>query len=185
LYPGGVKFISHDSEDVISRAAAKIGEALHCLTLYRPLPPAEARWLELGAAPGGMTSELLKHGYHVTAVDSGLMDQRIRGHKNLTFVRTRVGSFEHDSPRRFHALLCDMNGEPLAALAEVIRLADTLMSKGLIIFTLKLPRIENLDEPLALLATVQGHILRAGLHLIAARHLPSNRNELTLFIEKK
>lgn len=185
FYPGGVKFVSHDPEDVVSRAAAKITEALHALPLIRPALPENARWLELGAAPGGMTSELLKHGYHVTAVDSAPMDQRVRFHKNLTAVRCKVAEFEHDSPRRFHALLCDMNGDALDALEQVVRLSDHVVSKGLVIFTLKLPKIDQLPAALAQLNQVTDHAFHAGLRLISARHLPSNRNELTLFFEKR
>jgi 23S rRNA (cytidine2498-2'-O)-methyltransferase len=59
FYPGGSKFIDQDAEATISRAGAKIAEALHYVRLYREAPRAGSHWLELGACPGGMTAELL------------------------------------------------------------------------------------------------------------------------------
>lgn len=53
LYPGGSKFVDKGSPDTISRAGAKIAEALHYLLMYRPPLAAESRWLELGACPAG------------------------------------------------------------------------------------------------------------------------------------
>src|SRR5690606_37598236 len=67
--PGGTKFISQGAEDTISRAGAKIAEALHYMRLHLPDLPPDTHWLELGASPGGMTAELLGRGHRVTAVD--------------------------------------------------------------------------------------------------------------------
>ena len=56
FYPGGTKFIRQNTPDTISRAGAKIAEALHYLQLKKTPPPAGSQWLELGASPGGMTA---------------------------------------------------------------------------------------------------------------------------------
>jgi 23S rRNA (cytidine2498-2'-O)-methyltransferase len=79
FYPGGTKFISQKAPHTISRAGAKIAEALHILKLHRPLPKKGSHWLELGACPGGMTAELLERNYLVTAIDRAPLDRRLDG----------------------------------------------------------------------------------------------------------
>ncbi len=68
FYPGGSRFIRQKDGTTLSRAGAKVAEALHHFRLYRPLPPAGAHWLDVGASPGGITAELLAKGYRVTAL---------------------------------------------------------------------------------------------------------------------
>jgi 23S rRNA (cytidine2498-2'-O)-methyltransferase len=86
LYAGGSKYIDQDAPDTISRAGAKIAEALHYLLLYRPPLAEGSHWLELGACPGGMTSELLARGQRVTAIDRAPLDKRLDGRPGLKFV---------------------------------------------------------------------------------------------------
>jgi 23S rRNA (cytidine2498-2'-O)-methyltransferase len=114
FYPGGTKFIRQNAPETISRAGAKIAEALHFLKLHRPALPEGAHWLELGASPGGMTSELLARGYRVTAVDKAALDVRLKNAPGLHFVRADVDLFRPEESERFDALLSDMNGDPRA-----------------------------------------------------------------------
>ena len=51
FYPGGAKHLPHEAVDAISRAGAKVAEALHYLRLHRAALPKGAHWLELGASP--------------------------------------------------------------------------------------------------------------------------------------
>lgn len=184
FYPGGSKFIDQDSPSVISRAGAKIAEALHYLRLHRPALPPGSHWLELGASPGGMTAELLSHGYRVTAVDRASLDRRLRHRPELVFTRQDVALFTPAPAQRFQALLCDLNGPALQSIGQVIRLAPFLAPRGLVIFTLKLPRVTTLDEPAALGRAVVATAEAAGLRLFAQTHLTYNRHELTLFFER-
>jgi len=184
FYPGGTKFISQSSETTISRAGAKIAEALHYIRLHRPVPPSGARWLELGASPGGMTSELLARGYRVTAVDKAAMDPRLKSHEGLETVRADVDAFRPDEKTRFDALLCDMNGDARASLRQVVRLSDHVEDGGLIVFTLKGAGTESPQELIDLTRAATAFATASGLTLLARTHLTYNRHELTLFFER-
>lgn len=183
-HPGGTRFIAQDTEKTISRAGAKIASALHYLLLFRKPLPERSRWLELGASPGGMTSELLDRGYQVTAVDRAPLDARLRGKPGLVFAQSDVASFEPSSGSTFDAILSDLNGEALQSFRQVIRLSPGLRPGGLVVFTLKLPGAENMAEVLACVRRVHEEAATAGLRPIAGTHLPYNRHELTLFFEK-
>ena len=185
FYPGGSRYIAKDSSEAISRAGAKVAEALHYIKLYRRPLNQGSRWLELGACPGGMTLELLQRYYQVTAIDVAPLDVRLHQHRGLTFVRSRVEAFTPEPGHSFHALLSDMNGPPQESMAQVIRLSRYLKKHGLIVFTLKLPRVETVAEPLALFHAVVREAKMAGLRLLARTHLTYNRHEFTLFFESE
>lgn len=184
LYPGGTKYISQNSPNTISRAGAKIAEALHYLLMDRAVPPEGSHWLELGACPGGMTSELLGRGYEVTAIDRAPLDKRLDHEKKLRFVLADVATFEPKAGTRYHAVLSDMNGEAVDAIGQVGRLSKWLVEKGLVIFTLKTPGAVTFAEINALYETVVKSAAAADLRLFARTHLTYNRLEFTLFFEK-
>lgn len=184
LYAGGSKYIDQDSPDTISRAGAKIAEALHYLLLHRPPLAAGSHWVELGACPGGMTSELLARGQRVTAIDRAPLDKRLDGRPGLKFVHADVATFVPNDGTVYDAILSDLNGPPEESIAHVIRLSAHLKSRGLIVFTLKVPRIESVDEPCALFRKIVKTASGAGLRLFAQTHLTYNRHEFTLFLEK-
>lgn len=185
FYPGGSKFISTSAPDTISRAGAKIAEALHYLPLHRPPMPPGSHWLELGACPGGMTSELLRREFKVTAIDVAALDKRLDGHPGLKFVRANVAEFRPDVSERYDALLCDMNGPPFDSIAQVVRLSKHLKPDGIAVFTLKLPRVESVRAPLRLFDDIVAEASRGGLRLFAQTHLTYNRHEFTLFFERR
>lgn len=184
FFPGGSRYLAQDEPGTISRAGAKIAEALHYLRLHRPVPPQGAHWLELGACPGGMTSELLARGQRVTAIDRAPLDPRLDGRAGLTFVLGDATRFSPPAARRYDALLCDMNGPAAESIAAVARLSAFVRDGGLVVFTLKLPRVESVSEPLELLARTVAAARRAGLRLFAKTHLTYNRHESTLFFER-
>ncbi len=183
LYPGGSKFIDQDAPGTISRAGAKIAEALHYLLLHRPPMSEGSHWLELGACPGGMTSELLARRQRVTAIDRAPLDRRLEGSPGLRFVLKDVAAFQPGVGTAYDALLCDMNGPPEESIAQVVRLSCSLKKGGLVVFTLKVPRIENVEEPCALFRSITGMAASGGLRLFAQTHLTYNRHEFTLFFE--
>ena len=183
FYPGGTKFISQTSPDVISRAGAKIAEALHFLRLYRPDVKKNARWLELGACPGGMTSELLDRGYRVTAIDRAPLDKRLDGRQGLNFALMDVAAFRPGTARVFDAILSDMNGDPRESIGQVIRLSTHLAVGGIVIFTLKTQGVTTCEEMNALHRFAVESTSAAGLHHLATTHLTYNRHEFTMFFE--
>lgn len=185
FYPGGSKFIDQDSPDTISRAGAKIAEALHYLGLHRPALPKNSHWLELGACPGGMTSELLAREQRVTAIDRAALDRRLNGRSGLRFIQADVATFTPPLGSVYDALLTDMNGPPFESLEQVIRLSANLRKGGLVVFTLKVPRIENVKEPCDLFRSIVKAAVAAGFAVFAQTHLTYNRHEFTLFFEKR
>lgn len=185
FYPGGTKFISQASPDTISRAGAKIAEALHHLPLHRPLPRQGAHWLELGASPGGMTSELLRRGYRVTAIDRADLDPRLATRTGLNFAKLDVAAFMPNAKMRYDAILSDMNGSARDAIGQVARLSANLNPGGLVVFTLKTPGAVTFQETRGLHRMAVETAAKAGLERIATTHLTYNRLELTLFFEKR
>ena len=184
LHPGGTKYIAQNADDTVSRAGAKIAEALHYLTMFRPALLADSHWLELGASPGGMTSELLKRGHQVTAIDRAPLDPRLARNPGLTFILDDVAAFIPPRGARYDAILSDMNGPPRQAIAHVTRLHDFLMPGGLVVFTLKTTGAETLPEIDSLEKDVLAIAEKAGLSLIARTHLTYNRQEFTMFFGK-
>ncbi len=183
FYPGGTKYISQSSPDAISRAGAKIAEALHYLLLHRPLPRKGSHWLELGASPGGMTSELLTRGYKVTALDRAPLDKRLDQQPGLHFALLDVAGFKPNASMRYDAILCDMNGDARESIRQVGRLSKNLNPGGLVIFTLKTPGVTTFAALNELYRFAVATAAEAGLGLFAKTHLTYNRHELTLFFE--
>jgi 23S rRNA (cytidine2498-2'-O)-methyltransferase len=181
FHAGGFKFIRQNAEDHVSRAGAKIAEALHFLALHQPVPETSAHWLELGASPGGMTTELLARGYQVTAVDRAPLDKRLHGVKGLQVVAGDAVSFRPPEGMSYQALLSDMNGDPVESMNAVTRFAGCLQPGGLVVFTLKLPQSGDFPAMQRALETCTRHALEAGWKRLAATHLGYNRHELTLF----
>lgn len=185
LYAGGSKYMDQDSPDIISRAGAKIAEALHYLLLHRPPLAASSHWVELGACPGGMTSELLARGQRVTAIDRAPLDKRLDNRPGLKFIHADVATFTPKEDTVYNAILCDLNGPPHESIEHVIRLSHSLKNKGLVVFTLKVPRIETVNEPCELFRKIVKMASVAGLQLFAQTHLTYNRHEFTLFFENR
>ncbi|NQX03018.1 hypothetical protein HQ447_20350 [bacterium] len=185
LFPGGTKYISQNSPDTISRAGAKIAEALHYLLMHRAPLKKGSHWLELGASPGGMTSELLARGYKVTAIDRAPLDKRLDRRPGLIFGLLDVAAFAPNASMRYDAILSDMNGDPRESIRQVGRLSKNLNPHGLVIYTLKTTGISTFEEINALYRSAVETAAGAGLALVAKTHLTYNRNELTLFFETR
>ena len=181
FYPGGTKYINQTSPDTISRAGAKVAEALHYLLMHRRAPKKGSHWLELGASPGGMTSELLTREYKVTAIDRAPLDKRLDKQKDLHFALLDVAAFRPNASMRYDAILSDMNGDAREAIRQVSRLSAHLNPGGLVIFTLKTPGVTSFSEMNELYRDAVTTAAAAGLTLFAKTHLTYNRHELTLF----
>ena len=184
LYPGGSKFIDQNSPDTVSRAGAKIAEALHYLLMYRKPMAEGSHWVELGACPGGMTAELLARKQRVTAIDRAPLDRRLQRKPGVEFVLGDVATFVPPDGTVYDAVLSDLNGPAGESIGHVIRLLPYLRKGGLVVFTLKVPRVEDVDAGTGLFRAIAGVATKAGLKLFAQTHLTYNRHEFTLFFEK-
>jgi 23S rRNA C2498 (ribose-2'-O)-methylase RlmM len=185
FYPGGTKFIAQSGPETVSRAGAKVAGSLHRLLLERPPLAAGSHWLELGASPGGMTSELLDRGFRVTAIDRAPLDKRLDGRPGLTFARMDVAGFRPNAGMRYDAMLCDMNGPAAVAAAEMARLGGNLKPGGIAVFTLKMAGADTYAEMAALVERTVEIVGNADLRVISACHLAYNRREVTMFFERR
>jgi len=184
FHPGGTRFIRQNTPGMISRAGAKIAEALHHLALYRDVPAVGSHWLELGASPGGMTAELLARQYRVTAVDRAPLDARLKGAVCLQAVCMDAAYFRPEAGTVHDAILSDMNGDARESITQVARLSENLRQNGLVVFTLKTPGVTTFGEINQLAASVMEIARAAGLRQIAMTHLTYNRHEFTVIFER-
>ena len=149
--------------EAISRAWLKMEEALRWAEL--PIPP-EARWAEIGSAPGGSSQALLQRGYYVTGIDPAAMDPRILGHPRFTHIRRRTAAVRRRDFRKIRWLAADMNVAPaytLDAVQSIVTHAEVNI-RGMLL-TLKLPQWKLAEEVPAYLDRIRGwgyNVVRAG-----------------------
>jgi len=120
----------------------------------------------------------------VTAIDRSPLDPRLNGKPGLRFVHADVADFQPDPGCLYDALLDDMNGPPEESIDHVRRLSKSLKPGGIVVFTLKLPKVEDLDSPCALFDRIVKRAQSARLTLFAQTHLTYNRHEFTLFFRR-
>jgi 23S rRNA (cytidine2498-2'-O)-methyltransferase len=131
--------------DAPSRSTLKLAEAFHVFLAgeeERLLTP-EMRAVDLGAAPGGWTWQLINRGLHVTAVDNGplkgdLLDNALVRH-------LREDGFRYRPRKPVDWMVCDMVEKPV----RVAQLVAAWFREGWTercIFNLKLPMKKRLDE---------------------------------------
>lgn len=180
--PGGLGYLSKSAnpvQELPSRAGGKILEVLALLDELSISQKHFPHWLELGAAPGGMTQCLLEWGAQVTAVDLAEMSPGVSQHKGLTHLR--INAQELNDASKFDALLSDMNGPYTNAAAVVGKLGSTMRQNALIVFTLKLPDFNAAKNALDL---VSHCFKQSSLEIVASRHLFHNRHEFTIIARR-
>lgn len=164
-----------------SRSAQKIEEAW-----LRLMTPAErAYWLrdgrtgaDLGAAPGGWTWQLARHGVRMTAVDHGKLAPALLDEYPVTHVA--ADAFTWRPPRTLDWLVCDIVDKPARSLA--------LMEKWLVhdwarlaLFNLKLPMKQRFATVQALLERLDKALDGRGM-TIRATQLYYDREEITVLV---
>ena len=162
-----------------SRSALKLEEALLVLLdaagrerLLRPGMHAA----DLGAAPGGWTWVLARHGLHVTAIDNGPLRPHLFETGRVEHLR--ADGFAWRPPRPRDGMVCDMVEQPrrvASRMAEWLREGWCRQA----IFNLKLPMKKRWEETRLCLALVRegsGRPLR-----LRARQLYHDREEITVF----
>jgi 23S rRNA (cytidine2498-2'-O)-methyltransferase len=159
-----------------SRSTLKLEEAF--LTLLDA--GEQQRWLkpgmravDLGAAPGGWTFQLVRRSMRVAAIDNGPMDRALLDSGLVEHLRT--DGFRYRPKKPVDWLVCDMVEQP-RRIADLIAkwLADGLCRRAL--FNLKLPMKKRYDEAQSCLARV-----RTSASDVRARQLYHDREEITVF----
>lgn len=175
-WTGGMIHFRKEAGDV-SRAKFKLLEAIVRFNL--DLPPG-GKALDLGAAPGGWTQELLARGLQVVAVDTGELDPRLQHAKRLQFLQANVKNLRFAPSEQFDLITCDMSWDPIFTTKLINGLVANLRSGGQVIMTVKLMG----KKPLPTIQRVLT-MLDNSLTVCHAQHLWHNRQEITLHLHKK
>jgi 23S rRNA (cytidine2498-2'-O)-methyltransferase len=176
-WPGGIPRLRFPRE-APSRSTLKLEEALLVLLdegeRERWLKPG-MRAVDLGAAPGGWTWQLVQRSIHVTAVDNGPMDAALL--RSGLVEHRREDGFRYRPPRAVDWLVCDMVEQPVRIAARMAEwLANGWCRHAL--FNLKLPMKKRWEEVERCLALLRGEV--PGVEL-RARQLYHDREEITVF----
>lgn len=138
------------------------------------------RAVDLGAAPGGWTWQLVRRHQFVTAVDNGPMDAALMESGQVEHRREDGFRFRPAQPVDW--MVCDMVENP----ARVAALAADWLANGWCrhsLFNLKLPMKKRLAETRRCLALVHERLRQAGIryHLYASQ-LYHDREEITVAV---
>ncbi len=164
-----------------SRSTLKLAEALMVFLSERET----ADWLhpgltavDLGAAPGGWTWQLVRHGLHVSAVDNGEMDPELMSDDRVEHIRADGLTFKPKRPVDW--LVCDMVEKPARIATCIARwMVEDRCKRA--IFNLKLPmkkRSDELERCRDIIEDAMGH--RA--HRLVFKQLYHDREEVTGYL---
>jgi len=174
-WPQGIPRLKFPRE-APSRSTLKLDEAFLVL-----LDDSErARWLkpgmsavDLGAAPGGWTWQLVRRSIRVTAVDNGPMDRALMDSGLVAHLRE--DGFRYRPKKAVDWLVCDMVEKP----RRVAELIASWLAQGWCrqaIFNLKLPMKKRYEETRRCL-----DLVRQASANVRAKQLYHDREEITVF----
>jgi len=180
-WPQGIPRLKFPRE-APSRSTLKLDEALLVLLTEDE----RGHWLrpgmtavDLGAAPGGWTWQLVQRSIRVTAIDNGPMDRALMDSGLVT--QRREDGFRFAPKKPVDWLVCDMVEQPR-------RVAD-LVARWFVqgwcrhaIFNLKLPMKKRYEETIACLDRLRAAVGERGWRAdIRARQLYHDREEITAY----
>ncbi|HVV82498.1 MAG TPA: SAM-dependent methyltransferase [Kofleriaceae bacterium] len=180
-WPGGVPF-APPPRNAPSRAWSKLEEALYWADLE---PKAGEVVVELGAAPGGASLNMLDRGLEVHGIDPGPMAPAVlefHGPHGNRFHHHRAPASEVDRralPPTFQWLLLDVNLAPMVTLGYVERYV-ALAKGGLraALLTLKL----NDDGVFMALPRLLERVRKLNPSTMRVTQLPSHRQEIVAIL---
>ena len=131
--------------DAPSRSTLKLAEAFHVFLGENEdrLLQSEMRAVDLGAAPGGWTWQLIHRGLHVTAIDNGVLRGELVD--NALVRHLREDGFRYRPRKPVDWMVCDMVEQPV----RIAQLVALWMREGWTdrcIFNLKLPMKKRFEE---------------------------------------
>ena len=133
--------------------------------------------VDLGAAPGGWSWQLVNRGLLVTAVDNGPMDKALMSTGMVEHLRSDAFTYTPDS--KIDWLVCDMAERPLH-VSRLIARWFTHRSCKAAIFNLKLPMKKRYPSVLECKDLLHRELDRAGIkHTLHIKHLYHDREEVT------
>lgn len=134
--------------------------------------------VDLGAAPGGWTWQLVKNGLMVTAIDNGPMDEALMQSGQVEHLK--VDGFRYRPDRPVTWLVCDMVEKP-ARIAELCAgwVADGVAAQA--IFNLKLPMKKRYEE-VQLCRDLISQRMGAQPYRLEIKQLYHDREEVTVWL---
>jgi 23S rRNA (cytidine2498-2'-O)-methyltransferase len=167
-----------------SRSALKLGEAFLVFLDERDrderLAPGKTA-VDLGAAPGGWTWQLVQRGLMVTAVDNGTLDPALLETGQVKHRRT--DGFHYAPAESVDWLVCDMVESP----SRVARLAATWVERGWCreaMFNLKLPMKKRWEE-VERCREIADEVLGGGGYYLRMKQLYHDREEVTAYLARR
>ena len=171
--------------DAPSRSYLKLAEAFEVFLGKEE----QEKWLkpglhavDLGAAPGGWTWQLVQRGLQVVAVDNGPLKGVAAEHSSIKHLRQ--DGFRYRPKQPVDWLVCDMVEQP----AKVAALMADWVASGATtraIFNLKLPMKKRVEALANALAGVRATLDAKGLrYRLEAKQLYHDREEVTVFLAR-
>jgi 23S rRNA (cytidine2498-2'-O)-methyltransferase len=138
--------------------------------------------VDLGAAPGGWTWQLVKRGIRVTAVDNGPMKGALINHPLVQHLRQ--DGFKYAPRKAVDWLVCDMVEKP----SRIATLIGNWFAAGWCrqaIFNLKLPMKQRVAALDSALGGICKRLDEEGINYrMTAKQLYHDREEVTVFLAK-
>jgi 23S rRNA (cytidine2498-2'-O)-methyltransferase len=165
-----------------SRSTLKLAEALQVFlgTDEAKLLQPDMRAVDLGAAPGGWTWQLINRGLHVSAVDNGPLKGDLVD--NAMVKHLRMDGFRYIPKKQVDWMVCDMVEKP-SRIAQLVAQWLTERWARHIIFNLKLPMKKRYEEVLRCKRLIEeaaeAKDLRADVRI---RQLYHDREEVTGYV---
>ncbi|MCK5001843.1 MAG: 23S rRNA (cytidine(2498)-2'-O)-methyltransferase RlmM [Gammaproteobacteria bacterium] len=136
--------------------------------------------VDLGAAPGGWSWQLVQRGLLVTAIDNGPMEGKLMRGGMVEHYKT--DAFTYRPKKTIDWLVCDMAERP-SLVSKLIAKWFTRKDCNNAIFNLKLPMKKRLQAVNECLDQIHQDLNGADIpHQIQAKHLYHDREEITVCI---
>ena len=133
--------------------------------------------VDLGAAPGGWSWQLVKRGLLVTAIDNGPMDKTLMNSGMVEHLRSDAFTYAPDSTIDW--LVCDMAERPLHVSRLIARWFIQRRCKAAI-FNFKLPMKKRYPSVLECKHHINRELSKAGIkHSLHIKQLYHDREEVT------
>ncbi|SHE85767.1 23S rRNA (cytidine2498-2'-O)-methyltransferase [Modicisalibacter ilicicola DSM 19980] len=181
-HPGGIHRLRFPRE-APSRSALKLEEAWHVFVPRSEWPSRLGQGMQaadLGAAPGGWTYQLVKHGVFVYAIDNGPMDKGLLATGQVEHLRE--DGFVWEPPYKLDWLVCDIVDKPMRVVDMVERWLVRCWCREAV-FNLKLPMKRRWEEVRRCLIRLEESLSQAGVEAeMRCKQLYHDREEVTVHV---
>ncbi|AZS52230.1 23S rRNA (cytidine(2498)-2'-O)-methyltransferase RlmM [Entomomonas moraniae] len=168
-----------------SRSTLKIEEAWH---FFIPRQEWDTRLalsmtaIDLGAAPGGWTWQLVKRHMYVTAIDNGPMQPELMETGQVKHIQ--ADGFTYKPNKAVNWMVCDIVEKPARTAAMVQTwLAEGWCKEAIVNF--KLPMKQRYLEVMKLTERMQDHFIDHGIKVnITCKQLYHDREEITCHLQR-